>query len=72
MIRATNHVIIAWLKAGYSLQMDILPTLRKRTRRLRAKRITTWAYFTKAIAEAHHLRMLSVRDEMNVGKEGEV
>lgn len=72
MIRATNHVVIAWLKTGYSLEKDILPILRQRTRRVRARRITTWSYFTKAISEAHHRRVISVFDEINDAMEGEV
>jgi hypothetical protein len=55
-IAATRPVIDAWLKAGYDLTADILPTLAERTKRKRADPIRTWAYFTKAIAKRHAQR----------------
>ena len=72
MITDTNDLVIGWLKAGYSLQKDILPTLRKRTSRPRTKEIRTWAYFTKAIAEAHYRRTLTARGgiETKMGGKG--
>ena len=63
-IVTTRPVIAEWLAEGYDLAADILPTLAERTSQTRADPIRTWAYFTKAIAKRHALRLaLAARAE---------
>ncbi len=56
-IVTTRQVIAEWLEDGYDLVADILPTLADRTSQKRDEPIRTWAYFTKAIAKRHALRL---------------
>jgi hypothetical protein len=56
-IVTTRPVIADWLAEGYDLATDILPTLAERTKHQRTDPIRTWAYFTKAIAKRHTLRL---------------
>jgi hypothetical protein len=56
-IVTTRPVIADWLAEGYDLAAAILPTLADRTSQTRADPIRTWAYFTKAIAKRHALRL---------------
>jgi len=56
-IVTTRPVIADWLAEGYDLAGDILPTLADRTSQKRDDPIRTWAYFTKAIAKRHALRL---------------
>ena len=56
-IVTTRPVIADWLAEGHDLAADILPTLAERTKHQRTDPIRTWAYFTKAIAKRHALRL---------------
>lgn len=68
LIRTSDHVVTGWLAAGYSLEQDILPVLRRRTARFRRNPIETWDYFKKAVPEAHTRRL--ERERRSLGKSG--
>ncbi len=67
-IVTTRPVIAEWLAAGYDLAGDILPTLAERTKDKRADPIRTWAYFTKAIAKRHALRLALAERAKSAGE----
>lgn len=46
---------IHWLSSGCDMEMDILPTLRQMA--TRGKKITSWAYCSKAVFEARDKRL---------------
>jgi hypothetical protein len=46
-----------WINEGADLQLDILPTLRAVGQKAHGKRINTWNYFTRAVAEAKAMRV---------------
>ncbi len=56
-LRSSRDVVKGWLEAGYDLDLDVLPVIRKKTARLRTTGLRTWDYFTAAIRDAHHRRM---------------
>jgi len=52
------NTINDWLQAGYSFELDILPTIRKIANKWTSERfIYSWSFFTKDIARAHATRM---------------
>jgi hypothetical protein len=56
-ITATTATIGAWLKAGYDLDLDVLPVITERTAKPRGSPIRTWDYFSQAIAARHARRI---------------
>lgn len=56
-ITATADVIDGWLRDGLDLEADVLPTIAKRTVRIRISPIRTWAYFTEAVHAAKKDRL---------------
>jgi len=46
-----------WMAEGADLQLDILPTLKAVGQKAHGKRINTWNYFTRAVAEAKATRL---------------
>lgn len=43
---------IKWIESGCDLELDILPTIRARSHRLRPGSVKNWSYFTQAVADA--------------------
>ena len=48
---------IMWLDSGADLERDVLPTLRAIGKRAHGKKINSWNYFSKAVAQAMANRM---------------
>jgi len=58
-LHGTRDVVNGWLEAGYGLDLDVLPVIKKQTAKLRPSPLRSWDYFTAAIRHSHHLRMRS-------------
>jgi hypothetical protein len=43
---------LKWLQHGCDLELDILPTIRARSHKLRPGSVKNWSYFTQAVADA--------------------
>lgn len=69
-ITATTATIGAWLKAGYDLELDVLPVVAERTAKPRGSPIRTWDYFSQAIAARHVRRVAQTARSQGAGKAG--
>jgi hypothetical protein len=69
-ITATTATIGAWLKAGYDLELDVLPVITERTSRPRGSPIRTWEYFSQAIAARHARRIAQAARPKVAGEAG--
>lgn len=69
-ITATTATIGAWLKAGYDLDIDILPVIAERTAKARGSPIRTWEYFSQAIAARHARRIAQAARSQGAGEAG--
>jgi hypothetical protein len=49
---------LKWLQHGCDLELDILPTIRARSHKLRPGSVKNWSYFTQAVADAKASREL--------------
>ena len=49
-----------WLAAGYDLDADILPVIKAKVAHWTRGNISSWAFFTKAIAAAHATRLAPI------------
>lgn len=58
IITGTVDVIERWLDSGFDVQADLVPVIRKATKRPRESIIRTWDYFTAAVT-AHHARRVA-------------
>lgn len=47
----------SWLRAGCSLEDDILPAIRARSAKMPPRSIQSWGYFTQAVADAKAARL---------------
>lgn len=56
-IRQTGWIVVDWIEAGMSLELDILPALRILTSRPTRRQIRTFGYFAGAVEERFHRRM---------------
>lgn len=69
-ITATTATIGAWLKAGYDLELDVLPVIAERTAKARGSPIRTWEYFSQAIAARHARRVAQAARSQGAGEAG--
>jgi hypothetical protein len=69
-ITATTATIGAWLKAGYDLELDVLPVIAERTAKPRGSPIRTWEYFAQAIAARHAKRIAQTAKSQGAGEAG--
>jgi hypothetical protein len=69
-ITATTATIGAWLKAGYDLELDVLPVIAERTAKARGSPIRTWEYFSQAIAARHARRIAQAARSQGAGEAG--
>jgi hypothetical protein len=69
-ITATTATIGAWLKAGYDLELDVLPVIAERTAKARGSPIRTWDYFSQAIAARHAKRIAQAARSQGAGEAG--
>lgn len=69
-ITATTATIGAWLKAGYDLDLDVLPVITERTAKPRGSPIRTWDYFSQAIAARHAKRIAQTARSQGAGEAG--
>lgn len=69
-ITATTATIGAWLKAGYDLELDVLPVVAERTAKPRGSPIRTWDYFSQAIAARYARRIAQTARSQGAGKAG--
>lgn len=69
-ITATTATIGAWLKAGYDLDLDVLPVIAERTAKPRGSPIRTWDYFSQAIAARHARRIAQAAKPKDAGEAG--
>jgi hypothetical protein len=69
-ITATSATIGAWLKAGFDLDLDVLPVITKRTAKPRGSPIRTWDYFSQAIAARHAKRIAQAARSQGAGEAG--
>lgn len=69
-ITATTATIGAWLKAGYDLELDVLPVIAERTAKARGSPIRTWEYFSQAIAARHARRIALAARPQGAGEAG--
>lgn len=69
-ITATSATIGAWLKAGYDLNLDVLPVIAERTAKPRESPIRTWEYFSQAIAARHARRIAQAARPKDAGEAG--
>ena len=69
-ITATTATIGAWLKAGYDLELDVLPVITERTGKPRGSPIRTWDYFSQAIAARHAKRIAQAARLQGAGEAG--
>lgn len=69
-ITATTATIGAWLKAGYDLELDVLPVIAERTAKPRGSPIRTWDYFSQAIAARHAKRIAQAARSQGAGEAG--
>jgi hypothetical protein len=69
-ITATTATIGAWLKAGYDLELDVLPVITERTAKPRGSPIRTWDYFSQAIAARHVRRVAQAARPKVAGEAG--
>jgi hypothetical protein len=69
-ITATTATIGAWLKAGYDLELDVLPVITERTAKPRGSPIRTWEYFSQAIAARHAKRIAQAARSQGAGEAG--
>ena len=67
---ATTATIGAWLKAGYDLDLDVLPVITERTAKPRSSPIRTWDYFSQAIAARHAKRIAPAAKAKDAGEAG--
>jgi uncharacterized protein YdaU (DUF1376 family) len=58
-----------WLSHGADLDLDVIPTLRAVGKRDHGKGISSWSYFTKAVADAVARRKAAVMPEGYAGKQ---
>lgn len=56
---------LAWLEAGFSLELDIIPTIRTVSARASPNEIRGWKYFDQAIADTHKRRTAPVPEGRN-------
>lgn len=70
-IRSTGWIVLDWIEAGMSLELDILPALRVLTSRTTRRQIRTFGYFTGAVEERYHrrMRLLQARESAQNGAE---
>ena len=69
-ITASTATIGAWLKAGYDLELDVLPVIAERTAKPRGSPIRTWEYFAQAIAARHAKRIAQAARSQGAGEAG--
>lgn len=69
-ITATTATIGAWLKAGYDLELDVLPVIAERTAKPRGSPIRTWEYFSQAIAARNARRIAQLARPKGAGEAG--
>jgi hypothetical protein len=69
-ITATTATIGAWLKAGFDLDLDVLPVIAERTAKARGSPIRTWEYFSQAIAARHAKRIAQAARSQGAGEAG--
>jgi Helix-turn-helix domain len=69
-ITGTTATIGAWLKAGYDLELDVLPVIAERTAKARGSPIRTWEYFAQAIAARHAKRIAQAPRSQGAGEAG--
>lgn len=69
-ITATTATISTWLKAGYDLELDVLPVITERTAKPRGSPIRTWEYFSQAIAARHARRIAQAARPKVAGEAG--
>lgn len=69
-ITGTTATIGAWLKAGYDLELDVLPVITERTTKPRGSPIRTWEYFSQAIAARHSKRIAPAAKAKDAGEAG--
>ena len=69
-ITAITATIGAWLKAGYDLELDVLPVIAERTTKPRGSPIRTWEYFSQAIAARHARRIAQAARPKVAGEAG--
>lgn len=69
-ITATTATIGAWLKAGYDLELDVLPVISERTAKPRGSPIRTWEYFSQAIGARHARRVAQAAKARSAGEAG--
>ena len=69
-ITATTATIGAWLKAGYDLELDVLPVIAERTAKARGSPIRTWDYFSQGIAARHARRVAQAARSQGAGEAG--
>jgi hypothetical protein len=69
-ITATTATIGAWLKAGYDLDLDVLPVITERTAKARGSPIRTWEYFAQAITARHARRVAKAARSQAAGEAG--
>lgn len=69
-ITGTTSTIGAWLKAGYDLELDVLPVIADRTAKPRGSPIRTWEYFAQAIAARHAKRIAQAARSPGAGEAG--
>ena len=69
-ITGTTVTIGAWLKAGYDLELDVLPVIGERTAKPRGSPIRTWEYFSQAIAARHAKRIAQAARSQGAGEAG--
>jgi hypothetical protein len=67
-ITATTATIGAWLKAGFDLNLDVLPVIADRTEKARGSPIRTWEYFSQAIAARHARRIAQAARSQGAGE----
>jgi hypothetical protein len=69
-LTGTTATIGAWLKAGYDLELDVLPVITERTAKPRGSPIRTWEYFSQAIAARHAKRIAQAARSQGAGEAG--
>ena len=69
-ITATTATIGARLKAGFDLNLDVLPVIADRTAKARGSPIRTWDYFSQAIAARHARRVARAERSQDAGEAG--
>jgi hypothetical protein len=69
-ITGTTATIGAWVKAGFDLELDVLPVITERTAKPRGSPIRTWEYFSQAIAARHVRRVAQAARSQGDGEAG--